>query len=327
MDSILLKDVPIELLDKKRILLTGATGLVGTHFLYAFYEAYKKGVDLEVFAPQHSSLPNHLIEIANSEFMNFIGNGSFISSDIIIHASSYGQPSKFIKNSMETVFLNTTVTQTLLQNYLKPNGRFLFLSSSEVCSGLYNAPVAEDTIGTTTPYHPRACYIEAKRCGETIVNIFRENGTDAKSIRLCLAYGEGTRKDDQRVLNDLIRKALADKEIKLMDAGQAVRTYCYIGDAVNMMLKILLEGKHPVYNVGGIFSLSIAQLAYLIGKLTGSPVVLQLGSKSLEGSPDVVNMSIQRYIDEFGEREFVSIEEGLRRTIKYQRILYGNDIK
>jgi UDP-glucuronate decarboxylase len=329
MDNILLKDVPIEMFDNKKILITGASGLIGTHFLYAFRNMYDKKVKVTVTAIGRHYPPGHLVELLRMPFVQYLpynltceSLSSFHGFDFIIHAASYGQPRKFTKYATETVKLNTSILIDLLEK-IKPNGKFLFISSSEVCNGLYNLPIAEDMIGTTTPYHPRACYIEAKRCGEAIVNVFRNDGIDAKSVRLCLAYGEGTREDDQRVLNVFIKKALVNREIELMDAGQSIRKYCYVKDAVNMMLRVLLEGKHPVYNIGGKLSLNIAQLASMIGDIVGVPVLLKLKGESLDGSPEVVNMSMQRYFDEFGSRDFVSMEEGLKRTINYQRELYG----
>jgi UDP-glucuronate decarboxylase len=325
--NILLRDIPINMLNGKTILLTGASGLIGTHFLYAFREMHDRGIDINVFAMGRGTPPPHLAELLNtSPFRYYTMNlaqgllsAYFNHIDVIIHAASYGQPSKFIEHAIDTINLNTSVVIELFKR-LAPDGKFLFISSSEVCSGLYDMP--EEMIGTTTPYHPRACYIEGKRCGEAIVNIYRENGIDAKSARLCLVYGEGTRKDDKRVLNELIQKALVDREIKLRDAGQSIRTYCYVGDAVNMMLKILLEGHHPVYNVGGLLSLNIAYLATLIGKITNAQVVFPLYNQPLIGSPDIVKINIQRYLNEFGEREFVSMEEGLQKTIEYQKNLY-----
>jgi len=331
MDNLLLNDVPIEMLEGKTVLLTGATGLIGTHFLYAFRDIYNRGVNFKVIAVGRSVPPNHLGVLLDMPFVqyhqaNLTSDKLFFALwdiDIIIHAASYGQPGKFIEYATETVNLNTSVVIDLFKA-LAEDGKFLFLSSSEVCSGLYDMPIAEDMIGTTTPYHPRACYIESKRCGEAIVNLYRGNGVDAKSVRLCLAYGEGTRADDKRVLNELIRKALVTGKIELLDGGQSIRTYCYVGDAVNMMLRILLEGRHPVYNVGGTEAINIAYLASLIGKLTNTDVVFPTINQSLEGSPDIVKISLQRYLDEFGEREFVSLEEGLGRTINYQKELYGN---
>lgn len=333
-NNLLLRGVPIDMLEGKTILLTGATGLIGTHFLYAFRDIYNRGVDINVLATGRNEPPPHLKLVLDMPFIRYravnlateLLPSYYRHIDIIIHASSYGQPQQFIKNAIETISLNTTVTIDLFKR-LSAQGKFLFISSSEVYSGLYAMPIAEDMMGTTTSYHPRACYIEAKRCGEAIVNIFRENGVNAKSARLCLAYGEGTRKGDKRVLNELIKKAIVDKEIKLLDDGRAIRTYCYVGDAVNMMLRILLEGTHPVYNVGGQLSFNIAYLAFLIGKLTDTPVVFPSHELPLEGAPNMVKISIQRYIDEFGDREFLPIETGLKQTIEFQKTLYGDDIK
>jgi nucleoside-diphosphate-sugar epimerase len=331
-NNILLKDVPIEMFDGKTVLLTGATGLIGTHFLYAFRDIYNKGINVKVVALGRRYPPPHLEQLFKIPFVEYIAlnlttttlSSTYKNIDIIIHAASYGQPGKFMEYATETIKLNTSVTIDLFDR-LANDGKFLFISSSEVCSGLYDMP--EEMIGTTTPYHPRACYIEGKRCGEAIVNLFRETGIDAKSVRLCLAYGEGTRENDKRVLNELIQKALVNKEIKLVDGGQSIRTYCYVGDAINMILKILLQGTHPVYNVGGLFSLNIAALASLIGELIGVPVIFPTYSLPVTGSPDIVRTSIRRYIYEFGEREFISIGEGLKRTIEYQQTLYGSDIK
>lgn len=329
MDSELLRDVPINQLDGKTILLTGATGLMGTHFLYAFRQIYNLGIDINVISLGRNDPPPHLIWIMNSPFIKYAKinltekpiPSYYREIDVIIHAASYGQPGKFTEYAIETIRLNTSVTIDLF-NRLASDGKFLFISSSEVCSGLYDMP--EEVIGITTPYHPRACYIEGKRCGEAIVNTFRQSGIDAKSVRLCLAYGEGTRINDKRVLNELIEKALINKEIKLADMGQSIRAYCYVGDAVNMMLNILLRGKYPVYNVGGQFSLNIAMLATLIGKLTNVPVIFPEHELPFSGAPNMVKVDIHRYTYEFGERQFVSIEEGLRRTIEFQKTLYGD---
>ena len=317
-------------LNGKTILLTGATGLIGTHFLYAFRDMYNDGIDLNVVAIGRSDPPYHLEGLLQMPFVkyrkiNLVEEqlpAYFSNIDVIIHAASYGQPARFIKHATETIQLNTSVTIELLKR-LSDDGKFLFLSSSEVCSGIYNLPIAEDMIGTTTPYHPRACYIESKRCGEAIINVCRDNGIDAKSIRLCLAYGDGTRKDDKRVINEFIQKAIVHGKIELMDGGQSIRTYCYAGDAVKMMLNILLKGRESVYNVGGDSTLNIAKLASMIGSIMEVPFILPNNERTLKGSPDTVNMSIRRYLNEFGDMDFVTMEDGLRKTIEYQKLLYG----
>jgi nucleoside-diphosphate-sugar epimerase len=224
----------------------------------------------------------------------------------------------FTKDKIATIGVNTTTTIELFK-LLKEGGSFLYISTSEVYSGA-PLPHTEEAIGTTSPQHPRACYIEGKRCGEAITMAYRDMGVDAKIARLSLAYGEGTKKGDTRVMNQLIEKALTLGRIELMDRGDAIRTYCYVEDAVGMMLDILFKGTQPVYNVGGKDTLTIGELAFRIGEITRTEVTL--GDKSIRGSPDTVQLDMSRTLFEF-PREFVPLEEGLKRTIEYQKRLYG----
>lgn len=284
-----------------KILVAGAFGLVGQN-LCKTLEA--KG---------HRVIGMHLDELLFPE--------DYGHYDVIVHAGGYGQPQMFSKDKLKTIAINTELTAELFK-YLKPEGKFLFISTSEVYSGSPSSPHKETDIGTTTPQHPRACYIEGKRCGEAICMAQRERGQDAKIARLALAYGPGTKPHDTRVLNQFIEKALFSKEITMLDDGSTTRTYVYVDDAVDMLINILMEGKEMVYNVGGESSVSIYELAKKIGDMTGAKVIQ--GDKSLAGAPDDVKLCLNRYKREFAEPNFVSLDEGLKRTIEYQRQLYAS---
>lgn len=284
---------------KKHIVITGAYGLVGSTICKIIENKYPKFKLIKIKCDFDSS--------------------KIKSVDYIIHCAGYGQPQMFGKDKVKTLMINTQDTNRLFQ-LLKPEGKFVFISSSEVYSGAI-PPHTEEMIGTTTPQHARACYIEAKRCGEAITGAYREQGYDAKIARLALAYGEGTKKHDTRVLNELIEQALTKGVIKLKDTGSAIRTYCYVEDAADMIVDILMNGTQPVYNVGGISTVSIRDLALMIGKITGVQVIL--GDTPLEGAPSSVRLNITRTLWEF-PRTFVTLEEGLIRTIEYQKQLYGN---
>lgn len=326
------RDVPVDKLSGKTLLITGSSGIVGTHLLFSLRHMRNAfGIPLKVLALVNGTVPEHFSELLREDFITFLigdlSDDSFVSTlpraDIIVHAATYGQPALFMKNPEVTLRLNTTLTLNLLERVLKNNGRFLFLSSSEVYSGLPKSPFFEDQIGTTTPTHSRACYIEAKRCGEAIVNVYRQKGVNATSARLSLAYGTGTRCGDRRVLNNFIEKALVEKEIRMLDRGKARRSYCYVTDAVNMMWRILLEGTQCVYNIAGVSTVTIADLANLVGKIVGVTTVFPDDSGSgLCDAPEDVRLDITRFISEFGSREFISLETGLRRTIDWQRSLY-----
>ncbi len=312
----------------KTLILTGASGLIGTYFLATLRELSAQKIKVNVVAVVQNKFPEYLSYFG--EGVTFIRcdltNASCLSklpkADYIIHAAGYGQPGKFMENPLKTITLNTTCTVALF-NQLNKGGKFLFLSTSEVYSGLPNPPYREEEIGTTNTTHPRACYIEAKRCGEAIVNAERTRGANAKSARLSLAYGPGTKPNDQRVLNAFIQKALAGK-LELLDRGKAKRTYCYVRDAVEILFRILLEGKEPVYNVGGNTNTTIAKLAEMIGKSLEVPVIFPKVSKRDAAAPSDVRLDMTKVENEFGKTEYVPLDEGLTHTIEWQKLLYAH---
>lgn len=311
----------------KKILVTGASGLLGIYFVSTL-KLIKDEYNIEIYVWVKSTL--------DGDILSFFEDCNIIQSDItdleifeklplfdcIIHSSGYGQPGRFLQNKIKTIELNSTSTINLFK-ILKPTGKFLFLSTSEIYNGLENENIDESLIGNTNTDHPRACYIEGKRIGETICYAHKEIGIDVKIGRLSLAYGPGTKISDQRVLNSLIEKGLTKDEIKLLDSGSAIRTYCYISDAVEMFWNILLYGKDTLYNIGGTSKVSILELSKLIGKKLSKPVILPENVSPLEGSPKVVNMSIEKYLKEFNKKKFVGIDEGLEKTIKWQKNLYN----
>ncbi len=158
---------------------------------------------------------------------------------------------------------------------------------------------------------------------DAIVHAFRHQGRAATSARLALAYGPGTRTDDQRVLNSLMRRVLLERHITLMDQGAARRTYGYITDAVEMLLSIMLTGKDAVYNVGGRSQVTILELASLIGRIIGLPVKVPTEANELAGAPSDVSLDLTCYGAEFKKTNFVSFEDGIARNIAWQHELYG----
>ncbi len=335
--SLILKDaevvateVNLSPLDAKSVLITGASGLVGTYLIASIRMCQEKmGISPTVYAVIQSdpleyfrellSFPNTKIiqgDLSDEEFVKTLPK-----ADMIIHAAGYGQPGKFMEDQVKTLKLNV-MSEFFLFEKLNPGGKFLFLSSSEVYSGLPNPPYREDQVGTTNTDHLRSCYIEAKRCGEAICNAYRAKNVAAKSARLSLAYGPGTKHGDARVLNAFIQKALSGN-LNLLDQGRAKRTYCYITDAVEILWHILLYGKDPIYNVGGTSKTTIRELAEKIGTYLKVPVTFPAHSENaVQGAPEDVFLSMEKVAGEFGKKTFVPIESGLAKTIEWQKILY-----
>jgi nucleoside-diphosphate-sugar epimerase len=308
-------------LKNKKVLITGATGLVG-FYLTQCVKHLQNELNIDVCLSYRNSIPDYLKEYYDFPYLEIKEDITDIELksdyfDVIIHSSGYAQPIKFLNDGLTTIKINTTATINLL-NSLKKDGKFLFVSTSEIYNGNDNFNITEEEIGNTTPSHNRACYIESKRCGETICNVFKSNGYNIKIARLSLAYGPFTKLGDLRVLNSIIDKGLNNNNITLLDDGSAIRTYCYITDVVEMFWNILLHGKETVYNVSGFSSSSIKELADKVGKRLDKEVVTS-SSSSLAGSPKIVNISSERYIKEFNKNKFVDMETGLDNTIEWMK--------
>lgn len=323
--DIVLSQINLSSMRRKRVLITGASGLVGINLLSSIKKVKQEyGIDLWCWVR----------EGIDSCFSDVFSDCNIVRGDItdasiftqlpmfdfIIHSSGYAQPSKFLEDKIKTIQLNTTSTIMLLEK-LNTDGVFLFVSSSEIYSGLDQHDISETQIGTTNTDHPRSCYIEGKRAGEAICHAYLQKGYNIKIARLSSAYGAGAKKNDKRVLNTLIDRGLNETGIKLIDDGSAIRTFCYISDVTEMLLNILTTGKSVTYNVGGVHELSIYQLACKIGSMTGKPVSISESSNTLAGNPKIVNVSIAKYQNEFGKSsgDFVGMDEGLDRTIEWQR--------
>lgn len=331
--KIIVENVNLSNFSGKSVLITGASGLVGQYLIASLINAEKIGITTSRITVLCMSAPSDFFKdlLSHSNkieiFTGDLTDSNFIKSlpksDFIIHAAGYGQPGKFMLNQIKTIELNTTCTLKLFEK-LEHNGKFLFLSTSEVYSGLKTPPFNENQIGTTNTNHFRSCYIEGKRCGEAIVNAYRGIGVSAFSARLALAYGPGTKKDDARVMNDFIRKALVDRNIHLMDSGDSMRTYIYITDAVEIMFNILLNGTNPIYNIGGRSRTTIYELAKNIGLKTSTQVSkLDIyNSEQIKGAPDDVFLDMKLVENEFGKTNFVDLEEGLTKTIVWQKHLF-----
>jgi nucleoside-diphosphate-sugar epimerase len=319
------KTIDFSSLRNKSVLITGASGLVGL-FLLASLKPIHKELNIKIFTWINSPLEEYIkplfenCTIVKGDICDVNLYMTLPQFDVVIHSAGYGQPAKFLIKKLTTININTSATEKLF-NILKPDGSFLFLSSSEIYNGLDISHITEDLMGTTNTDHPRSCYIEGKKCGETICNVFSQHGYNVKIARLCLAYGPGTKKDDKRVINSFIEKGLKNDCIELLDHGDAQRTYCYIVDAIEMLWNILLHSKHTTYNVGGTDVISILKLAQKIGNILNKPIKLPETDHSAEGNPKNVNISCQRYLNEFDKQTFFSLDYGLEKTIEWNKTI------
>ena len=323
-----IEQIDLSLFNNRKVLITGASGLIGTYITYCIFEYMKADnstIDLTLLCS--SEIPEHLKELSDNSCCKFIlgdlTDENFLDSlekyDDIIHAACYGQPGKFMADKISTIMLNTYTTKKLLEK-VNDNGRFLFISSSEVYSGSDELPYKESCSGVTMPDHPRACYIEGKRLGEALCYAFSEKNINVKIARVALAYGPGVKRNDKRVLYNFIQKAILEHKIEMLDQGESRRVYSYVADTVHLLLSIMLYGKETLYNVGGDSEISIKELAKLVGNELGVDVIIpETSEKGFNEAPQTVKMDISRVVNEFNKKKFIDINEGIQRTIQWYK--------
>ncbi len=319
----------------KTVLITGANGLIGTYLIYMLHLTnIMEGAGIKIVGVSKNAPCQALKDI-------FANNYRFISEDLtkmdykdlqiktdyIIHGATYAQPGKFLRNYLDTIHLNTSATEKLLQKAKEDGAKLLFLSSSEIYGepDKKNIPTLEEYPGFCSSVNIRAIYSESKRMGETLCFAYKNfEDVDVKIARISMTYGPGVKLDDERVMANFIKQALEKKKIVMLDDGSKVRTFCYIADGVLMLLNILIYGNDFVYNVGGKDSISIRKLAEEICALTGSSLSVdiqkQLPEQDIKVSPEHVELDIKRVCKEFELEYFKPFSEGLTRTIVWNAL-------
>ena len=317
-------------LEGKRIMITGATGLIGAHLMACLRYLLDEGMAFSVHGQSRSVLSSFMHKLTNHRRItmfqrDFTGEtmDGMPKCDAVIHAAGYAQAQRFMLNPIASIRIGTSVLLNLL-NHLCPNGRLLFLSSSAVYSGGNKDVYTENDAGLMPMNHPRIAYVEAKRAGEVICHIYRDLNIDTRVVRLGVTYGPGTHWDDTRALNSFVRAAVTDGRIRLLDSGSTIHQYCYVSDAVEILWQVLLHGREAVYNVGGHDEVSIMGIARTVMSMTGAWLTFPTTPSEVLGAPQRVLMDTTRAETEFGKTDYVGLEEGIQDTIDWYRELHGN---
>jgi UDP-glucuronate decarboxylase len=318
--------LPISKVSGSRVLLTGASGLIGINILALLLEIQRQSKTefeltttanspLPLFLPENQLFKNHkIINLASKVDLSTLGK-----FDFIIHSGGSAQPRDFMTKKNETFIINSYVTKELL-DLLNPGGHFVFMSSTELYAGLQKELFAESDIGSSSPTHPRACYIEGKRAGEMFVHWKIADGFKASSVRLSFTYGPGTKPNDLRVINELIKDSITRGEVKLRDNGMAVRSNLFSIDAAHMILQILLSPNRAVYNVASTEMCTINDIAKEVALIGNLQFKEQTSGEQINlAAQDRVAIDTTAYFEDFPSFENCSLREGLAITYSWQR--------
>ena len=311
----------------KSILLTGASGVIGIPLLIRLIKdnpschitgTYKNNRDFVevILKNEFTSFPENLQLVPYDSILQQTSSNSY---DEIWHFATYGQPIKAINEAISTVNLNVNDVIHLIK-LLKRDGIFFYASTSEMYGEIQDAK--ETDIPISNPQSKRAPYTESKRLGEALLaNIIPSNHI---IFRICLVYSKYANQTDSRVMYQFIRKAVQEGSINMLDSGAARRQYCFVNDAVTMMVNIrnsaLPKDSNSlgVWNIANPCPITIKDLAEIIAEVTMTQVLVPKDpGKSVLDALNKVSIVPDRYIKNFGDFKFTKLRDALPDIIEF----------
>jgi UDP-glucuronate decarboxylase len=304
-----------------RILVTGAAGFIGSHV-----------VDRLLYDGHQIDAIDNLIsgDIKNLEHLRSNSNFDFHIGDVreyldfrpgvVFNFACPASPASYQKDPIDTLTTSVIGAQRLIELAKRTKCTVVHASTSEVYGDPEVHPQPETYWGNVNPVGPRSCYDEGKRAAETLLtDAKRTFKLDTRIIRIFNTYGPRMQPDDGRVVSSFIVQALKQEPLTVYGNGQQTRSFCYVDDLLDGILKIAF---HPTsfgpVNLGNPEEISIQTLANKIVELTDSQSIVAY-QQLPEDDPKCRKPDISKAIKSVGFRPKVSLEEGLKHTISYFR--------
>jgi dTDP-glucose 4,6-dehydratase len=306
-----------------RVLVTGGAGFIGSHLCERLVAEGNDVICIDNFltgSPDNIAplLGNPRFQFIQQDVTNFIYVPGRV--DVILHFASPASPIDYLELPIQTLKVGSLGTHKALGLAKEKGARFLLASTSEVYGDPLVHPQREDYWGNVNPIGPRGVYDEAKRFAEAITMAYqRTHHVETRIVRIFNTFGPRMRQKDGRVVPNFIAQALRGEDLTVYGDGGQTRSFCYVTDLVEGILRLLRSDYTLPVNVGNPHEMSVLAFAKLIIALTGS--ASGIAHKPLPvDDPKVRQPDItlaQKVLD--GWRPAVSVEEGLRRTIAYFR--------
>ena len=307
---------------RKRVVLTGGAGFIGSHLCERLIKENFRVICLDNLITGSLKNIRHLFK--NSNFI-------FIEHDVskyirlrdrvnyVLHFASPASPEDYLKFPIQTLKVGSLGTHNALGLAKEKRAVFMLASTSEVYGDPLVHPQPENYWGNVNPVGVRGCYDEAKRFAEAITMAYcRVHKMDTKIVRIFNTYGPRMRLHDGRVVPNFIFQALADKPLTVYGRGNQTRSFCYIDDLIEGILRLMRSGIKEPLNLGNQHEFTILQLAKLIVRLTGTKSKIVF--KSLpQDDPRQRKPDITRAARILKWQPKIGLEEGLCNTIGWFR--------
>lgn len=301
-------------------LVSGGAGFLGSHLCDALIKKNHDVLCVDNFFTGNKGNVSHLMSNSKFELMRHdVTFPLYVEVDQIYNLACPASPIHYQFDPVQTTKTSVHGAINMLGLAKRTGARILQASTSEVYGDPEVHPQTEDYWGRVNPIGIRSCYDEGKRCAETLFfDYYRQHNLEIKVMRIFNTYGPRMHPNDGRVVSNFIVQAIQNKPITIYGDGSQTRSFCYVSDLIDGMIKLMESGKEitgPI-NMGNPNEFTILELAELVLKFTSSQSKIIF--KALpEDDPKQRQPNISLAKDKLDWEPKVSLEDGLKETIKY----------
>ena len=304
----------------KKILVTGGAGFIGSHLCKKLVE---QGNDVICIDNYFTGTKENIAELFNNPYFEAIRHDIcfplYVEVDEIYNLACPASPIHYQHDPVQTTKTTVHGAINMLGLAKRVNARILQASTSEVYGDPTEHPQKEDYWGNVNPIGPRSCYDEGKRCAETLFFDYqRQHDLDIKVIRIFNTYGPNMHPNDGRVVSNFIVQALTNQDITVYGNGEQTRSFCYVDDLIDGMIKMMSSAKgiYGPTNLGNPIEYKIIELAEMIIELTNSKS--KIINKDLPTDDPVRRKpDISKAKKDINWEPNIDVTDGLKKTIDY----------
>jgi dTDP-glucose 4,6-dehydratase len=306
---------------KRRVVITGAAGFIGSHLAETLLDLDYTVVGIDNLLTGDTANISHLANRDFSFIKHDVTNYIYIDGpvDFVLHWASPASPIDYLLLPIPTLKVGALGTHKALGLAKAKNARFVLASTSEVYGDPLEHPQKETYWGNVNPVGPRGVYDEAKRFAEAMTMAYhRYHGVNTKIVRIFNTYGPRMRVNDGRAVPAFMSQALRNEDVTVFGDGTQTRSFTYITDLVDGIIKLMLSSENDPVNIGNPVEMTIKEIAETIIRMTGS--TSRIIYKPLPtDDPKQRRPDITRARTLLKWEPKVHLEEGLVKTIEYFR--------